>query len=630
VVILQSTRYRPLLRLLAFAFLLNAGLLASPALAEVGDITAVASPARLEVGESFIYRVTVNGTGSLPTPTVNLPSAFQIIAGPHSNMNMQFINGRMSSERMLTYRLRALRQGDHLIPSPEVRERGKVIKGNPVTIQVTAPGGAAVSTTAPEKNEPTVPSEEEPAAVNRSDLEPIFLHVEASPKRATVQQPVVITWTLYFQPSVRTYDVRRLASTEGFWSEEWEVPNPPEVVQRTVKGQQFSAAVIHRLVLFPTRSGDLTIGPMEVVVQYEGTRRRGLLDDFFDDSFFGGGLREKQLESRELKLKVDPLPTMGKPDGFDDLVGQYSIDAELDQREVSVNESVLLSVTVRGEGNIGFIPPPEVNVPPDIELYEPEVTQEKQPDAGTITGYKKFQYLLIPRRAGRQKIDPIDLTFFDPERNRYVTRSTPELELNVRSSSGRIAVDEELAGGTPSRVETVGRDIRWILEARKGLGRIAPPVTERLSYWLSYFIPGLVAIAGLAGARLRRARGKREGEVRSRKAVRHARNAMKQARGHLGAGEVQLGYTALAKGIVGYLADRMGIERATLDGAARRQMLEQRGVSIDRIDALEQILALCDSARFTPQGADKHSLEALIERASSWIEAVDKPLSRSR
>ncbi|MFH0882315.1 MAG: BatD family protein [bacterium] len=601
--------------------------------ADVQDVTAIANPAALQVGETFVYRISVSGTGSLPSPTVNLPSAFQILTGPNTNMNMQFVNGRMSSERILTYTLRAMRQGDHVIPAPEVKVRGKVIKGNPVTIQVSSPGSSSPPGTSapPAATTRGTPVPPEPVPSPSGQQDDIFLQVDVQPREAVFQQPIVVTWTLYFQPSVRTYDVRRLASTEGFWSEEWEVSNPPDVVQRTISGETYNAAVLHRLILFPTKTGKLTIGPMEIVLQVEGGRKRSIFDDFFNDPFFSGGLQEREISSKPVTISVKSLPEQGQPQHFDNLVGDWKIEAELDQDTVRVNDSVLLTVTISGSGNVGFVPTPEVSVPADIERYEPELETSKHPGGGTLRGEKKFKYLLIPRRVGSQQIPAISFNYYDPKAKKYFTLSTRPLTLQVMPATGWTGSGEEqIPGGAPSRVETVGTDIRWIVDTGKGLKQIGPPITERFSYWLTYLVPVLVALAGFVIRGLRQHEAGRESERRSRRAARSAMNALKQARGQHASGEIESGYTALARGLISYLADRIGVPVAQLDEPLRRSELASRGLNEELIGELEEILGRCNTARFTPQGADPHALGELIEGGRTWIMTADRPLGGGR
>lgn len=615
----------------------TAGLLAAgTAGAAVSEVTAEASPTRVDVGQAVTYRITVTGSGTLPTPTVNLPSAFQIISGPNSSMNMQFVNGRMSTTRSLSYVLRALRQGEHVIPSPQVRDRGEVTKGNAITISVTAPGAQQQQQTPPSAGTPgqssrsTSPSP--PAAQPRgADRPDIFLQVDVQPRSVVVQEPVVVTWTLFFQPQVRTFDVQRLASTEGFWSEEWPVPNPPNVQRRTVDGEAYNAATIHRLILFPTKAGELTVGPMDIVVQYHDPRgRRGMLDDFFDDPFFGGSMETKAISSPGAVVTVRSLPEQGRPEGFENVVGDFAMTASLDTARARVNDSVTLTVTLQGEGNVGFLPEPDVNTPPDIERYDPEVSESHEVRGGRVVGSKSFRYLLIPRRAGEQTIPEIEYSYYDPEAERYRTLRQGPLTLDVSGAGGFTAGPEAGDGGAPARVQTQATDIRWILDATRGLRREGPPLHERAAYWLAYLVP----VAVLAGAwlirRRRRSLEGRAGEIRSRRAAKRAMKALKQARERLAASDAEGGYNALARGLKGYLADRTGADPGELDEATRRRLFEAHGVSQAARQELEAILATCDSARFTPQGADAGALGELIERSGRWIGRVDKSFDRGR
>jgi len=636
----RTVRRRPLIHLGVMSLVVALLALAPTTRTQAQDVTAYADPVRLEVGDVLLYQIKVAGSGTLPTPTVNLPSALQIVSGPNSNVSMQFINGRMSTERTLTYRLRALRSGDHVIPSPEIRVRGKVIKGNPVTILVgSTPSTVGQDTTgSASSSTSTAPAlTQANPDINPKDLQPendeeIFLHVEVEPGEIYFQQPVTVTWTLYFRPNVRTFDVRRLSSTEGFWSEEWPVPNPPDVVRRYVGGVAYNAAVIHRLILFPTKPGELTIGPMDIVVQYQSVRANSLLDDFFDNSFFSGGsLREKEISSPETKVTVKPLPEKGKPAKFDNLVGDWNVQATLDHDTVAVNESAVLEVTISGTGNVGFIPMPDVVIPQDIERYEPETELNKTPDAGTMSGEKKFRYLLIPRRAGRQEIPPIKINYYDPDAKRYFTTKTKPLSLMVMPGNGWTNAQGDVTpGGAATRVETVGRDIRWILDSRTELRRIGPPISEKLSYWLTYLIPAFVALAGLGFMRYREHEAGREVEKRSRRAAKSAINALKLARKYHAAGETKTGYDALAKGILGYLSDRLSVSLGELDEERRRKELSGRKIAEETIKELEDIISHCNTARFTPEGADSDALKSQIERSRKWIERSDRSLAKKR
>ena len=602
--------------------------------AAVSSVQAEVSSNSIDVGSTFLYQVTVTGSGTLPTPTVNLPSSFQIVSGPNSNMSMQFTNGKMSSTRTLTYRLRAMRKGSFVITAPIVREKREEIKGNDVSITVSTPDDKSKqgqSSSKSRQNTSTRSTIRTNPVKKSEPLPSIFLKAEVNSQQVHFQEPIVLTFTLYFQPNVNTFNVNRLASTEGFWSEEWKVPNPPDVVQEFVNGQAYNAAKIHRVILFPTKTGELTIGPMELTVQYRTARRsRSVFDSFFDDPFFGGGsVQHEDISSDPITIKVLPLPDEGRPVDFNNVVGDYRIRAQMDADTVRTNESVSFKVTVSGQGNVGFIPTPEVSFPSDLEVYEPQVNEDHHVENGQITGEKSFTWLLLPRRPGKQAIPSVSLSYFDPKAKKYQTRQTAARTLQVLPATGWSGVDTETSGA-PSRVETLGQDIRWILPADRGLRRHGPPLQENPLYWLAYLIPAGVVVAGFGLRKRQHTLLAQAGLIRSRKAAKRAMEALAAARTSLSSGNVEEGYTGLARGLVGYIADRIAVPAGQLDRQRLTQELAGRGISESSVKELTSILDLCDSARFTPMGADPTALADLIERSQRWIGQVDRSLDPHR
>ncbi|MCB2199877.1 BatD family protein [bacterium] len=622
----QSSRWGLALLLLLF--------LVSPSRAAVDEVKADVSSRTVEVGNTFLYQVTVSGSGNLPTPTVNLPSSFQIVSGPNSNISMQFINGKMSSTRTLTYRLRAMRKGDYTITGPTVTSKGKQITGTSITIEVASNGAAGSTqqsspgTSSPSTRQQTTPP---PASRRAQTLPSMFLEATVSSQSVSFQEPLTLIFTLYYQEDVKTFNVNRLASTEGFWSEQWPVPERPDIRQEYVNGQLYNAADLHRLILFPTKTGELKIGEMDVTIGYRKARRnqrQSLFDSFFSDPF-SSSIQYEDLKSDPITIKVAPLPTEGRPANFENVVGDYRIRSSLDTDQVRTNESVTFTVTISGEGNIGFIPTPDISFPSDLEVYEPQVEESHQPSNGVITGSKSFTWLLIPRRPGKQTIPAVSFSYFDPKTKQYRTPKAPAHTLQVQPATGWSGVDTE-SSDTPSEVETLGTDIRWILQADHGLRRHGPPLQERPLYWLAYLIPVGVAAAGFG---LRKRQDKllsQTGLVRSRKAAKRALEALSAARSLLSKGEIQEGYTGLARGLIGYISDRIGIPVGQLDRQRLLTELGQRNVSESAVRELVAVLDLCDSARFTPQGAEANSLAELIERAQRWIGQVDRSLALER
>ncbi|MBD3166199.1 hypothetical protein GF324_06355 [bacterium] len=603
---------------------------AAPAYAKSYEVEATISRSYAAVGDTLTYKVIVQGSStSIPTPEVNIPAAFRVLVGPASSLNVQWINGRLTGSRSLTYVLMCTAAGEHTIPAPYVDSKGDVSRGKELSVTVETGGnssggskGNTQSAAPPDRDRTAKPGQ------SSKELDPIFLDVHIKPRSVYLQEPAVVTYTLYFREDVRTYDVRKLSTTEGFWTEELEVKQPPDIFNRVINGANYRAAIIHKLLLFPTRTGELTIGPMELVCEVN-QRRRGGRSSFFDDPFFGGFQTEnREVRSNPTTIHVKTLPEEGRPDGFDDIVGNYSIKAEVDTDSLQTNESVTLKVRVSGSGNIGFLPEPDLTVPPDIEIYDPETKQVSRPTANhqTLHGYKEFTYLMIPRRPGQQRIKPIELSFFNPTINAYRTVSTEEIMLQVAPAAGWASAEEGTAGGAAREVRTLGRDIRWIHQSTRGLRKTGPPLYQQAAYPLAYLVPALIVVAALLA---RRRMDKLAGDVagqRSRKAAKRALSALKAARDDLAANRIEEGYTALARGLVNYLADRTHNPAAELDRNRIEMVLTARNIPDERRAELHQLLERCNSARFTPDGLDANTLGDLIEQARSWIMAVDRTL----
>ena len=79
----------------------------------------------------------------------------------------------------------------------------------------------------------------------------------------------------------------------------------------------------------------------DVVVQSQ-RRRRG----FFNDPFFGFSETVPKVFSTDpITVMVQPLPAQGRPAGFNNLVGRFSLDSDVSTKKLKVGESLTLTLT---------------------------------------------------------------------------------------------------------------------------------------------------------------------------------------------------------------------------------------------------------------------------------------------
>src|SRR5205814_8376419 len=124
-------------------------------------------------------------------------------------------------------------------------------------------------------------------------------------------------------------------------------PGHPTLTQQTYEGRVYQVATLMRKMLFPLQPGKLTVAPLESELSQVDLFRRSL--------------RTQRLKADPLVIEALPLPSAGRPDGFDPgNVGRFTVEAHLDRDRVGVGEAVTLTLSIRGEGNLRKLAPPRL------------------------------------------------------------------------------------------------------------------------------------------------------------------------------------------------------------------------------------------------------------------------------
>ena len=125
------------------------------------------------------------------------------------------------------------------------------------------------------------------------------------------------------------------------------------------------------------------------------------------------------LESEPVVVNVRALPT-GAPAGFAGAVGRFEISAEVNAATGTVNEPVLLTVKITGDGNVEALPDPAWPEFSGWRAIESPPDTEAQVVDGKITGSRTYELGLVPEEAGDLTIPEIVYPHYDPETERYV------------------------------------------------------------------------------------------------------------------------------------------------------------------------------------------------------------------
>src|SRR5690606_38259608 len=251
---------------------------------------------------------------------------------------------------------------------------------------------------------------------------------------------------------------------------------------------------------------------------------------------------------------------------------------------------------------------------------DPKVNDQLTESASGVSGSREFTYLLIPRHEGSYTLPPGSFSYFDPTAKRYITLQGDPYTLQVAQGDGSQPT-VGFAPGAQRDVKLLDNDIRYI---KTDVPRLSK---DGSGFWGSawFFILLLAGPAFFAAAWVYRNRLREQnrdvGAVRNRQANKAANKHLAIARKKLDAGNKQLFYEAVYKGLYGYMANKLNISAAVLNKDYISEQLRGRGVADELIARMEERVERCARARFAPLTGISET--AVFEKAKQLINDME-------
>ena len=272
------------------------------------------------------------------------------------------------------------------------------------------------------------------------------------------------------------------------------------------------------------------------------------------------------------------------------------------QNEAAANSGATVTVKISGTGNLTFVQAPKLPLPTSFEQYNVKTTESINTSASGISGYRQFEYPFIARAEGAYDIEPIEFTYFDPQRVQYVTlKSKPlTLEITPDARGGGDAVVMQGRGMSKEEVKMLGQDIRFIKLGGAQLRSERVPFIFSAAYWI--LLLGVLALFTMIYVALRKqiresqnvalVRGKRANKVAVQR-FRAAKRYMEEQNRHAF-------YEEMLRALWGYMSDKFNIPVANLTKENVREELHKRGVSSEDSQRFTDIITRCDEAQYSP------------------------------
>lgn len=571
---------------LMFGFLL---LRAAALCAEV-TVTLRVEPSTITIEENTALRIKISGApGKVPRPNVAKIADFDVI-NQSSSVNFSSVNGVSETSTTYTLVLSPKRKGTFNLGPAIIQVAGQTYQSQAVTVKVIdAPPPGSI---------PTNPKN-------------LFLQAEVNNARPYVGQQVLLTVKFFHAVEILSQPSYTPPQTTDFWND---MIIPQRSYYSNIGGKRYRVLEI-KTALFPTRPGKLKIGRAFLETQIRSTRRR---NTFGFGSLFDRG-ETVSLRTRPIEIKVQPLPTTGKPVDFSGAVGDYHISATADLLEVEVNTPVTVSFFIRGQGNIKVLPKPQMPPAPDFRVYSGASEERITKGSDILGGVKTFEEVFIPTRQGQLSIPAVSYSFFDPQKKKYRTVSTKPISISASSTLQSLATEVPFTGASGGRIAAGMRSIRYLKKSSSAFQPQGATLIFKRSYLVLNAIP-VLALLALAVYRRRSERLRTDtAYARSRSAARQAKLRLKSASAFASVDTAEKFFGEIRLAVFAFVADRLNISHHGLTLDQLSDTLQRAKFSEAEIRECRQLLQRADFVRYSTGSISSEDIAVSLRKAEEIL-----------
>ncbi len=578
---------------LLFSLVLN-----SICFAENVSVTATVDKNNLTLEDTLQLSIVVKGTKNTPSPELPPLPDFRVISSGTSS-STQYINTQRSVSITYNYRLTPMNTGSIHIGPARVKINGKTYSTQPITVEVQNPSRT-------------------PALDNKT----VFVETSLSSNRAYVGEQLIYTFRLFHRVEAKNLDLK--LPFEKTWFNKEELGEPKSYI-KVVNGLQYNVQELS-LALFPLKEGVIEIPPaiieLDLFHRIQNRSSRDPFRHFFDDPFGRNTRAEhKVLRSQPLSVNISPLPS-GAPEGFRNLIGQFTISTDVGKTNLEVGDTTTLTVTISGQGNARDIFFEEPDLKGRFKIYPDKPEFQQIVHNNKVQGTKTFKYALVPLEEGRISLPEFTLHYFDSEKGRYRTAKTQAISLNIKPSSEKehlnlVQPNQQDLKSTKPEIEILGEDI---LPIYTELDRFQDRGSFSLFYMGAGFGSPVVLFITFAFLRKQQIRMKYDvAFYRNRNAYKNACKRLKQLTQHSDSKEFA---RELSEILREYVGDKLNLHGKAITAEEVENHLKESDYEVSQAEDTRKLLEKCETLQYAPmtQGRTKE----LLNESENLIKVLEK------
>jgi len=335
---------------------------------------------KVTVGETVTFSIK-STNANIDRPIINTLCDTNVIA-TSSQTNIEMINGNYTRTKIFNYEF--MPRKTCMIQAISFNLDGKLQKTKPIQVEVVAA---------------------------TKDVNADFVIDLVSKKREVfVGEPFSVSMLVKQKHNAQALDSKFIApKMNGFW-----VSGEPK--QEKYDDGTF---VITKLTykISAQHAGELNITPAQLAVAKRSNTRDSwgaFMQDVKWKSYFSNGL----------KIHAKPIPQGAK------FIGDFTISAKVDKKELNANEAVNVTIEVRGKGNLE-----------DIDAFKPYIKDVSVFDEKPIVNAGLFSEKIALVGDADFVVPAFSLKFYNPNTKKLETIKTQEIKIKVNGSKPKKALN---------------------------------------------------------------------------------------------------------------------------------------------------------------------------------------------
>lgn len=529
---------------------------------------------------------------------------FTVVGGPSQSINNSWINGVRSFSKSYSYFLAPKKRGEFTIGQATIEIDGKTYKTLPVKITVTA----------------AIDKPKDPNDPNYIASEKIHLVAEISNGNPYLNEAITVVYKLYVAQNTGVRNWREIDSPRynDFWSQNIDVKGI-DIKQGTYNGEDYRYVVLRKTVLYPQKTGKLTIEPLslDITVEVPSNRR-----DVFGRSFMS--TVNRTVASRNRVINVKPLPENGKPENFSGAVGSFDFKVTTNKESLKATEALELKVSVSGKGNLKLFILPKPTLPSALEVYEPEHSEKVNTRTSGMQGTISDSYTVVPNFQGSYPIPKVSFSYFDLKTKQYKTLTSERLIIEVNEGPQSAGSTNNTPGVLTENIIPANlNSFSSFKTSTKFQPIISEPFFNSNLFWFLLLGPFLLIPFIMFVVKRRTTRALDVTGNKIRKTNRLARKYLSNAKKSLG--QKEQFYNALERALHNYLKSKLRLETSEFNKEKIEELLGNKNINSATLEGFISLLTSCELARYTPLSTV--DMQNDYKKAAGVINDLDKQLN---